>query len=138
MFIILLQFRYKEAFVKQKGQQVGLLSVEDDPRMRHSLAVGKLQSDNEYKKQFQETRSQFKIHADQPEFLQARKSQAQASDLSYRQRLHNYTCDPEQLNFKHAKEAYKLQSDVSVYCHVYTYCLTPETAFAINLTLNVQ
>ncbi|XP_072523449.1 nebulin-related-anchoring protein [Salminus brasiliensis] len=105
-------FRYKEAFVKQKGQQVGLLSVEDDPRMRHSLAVGKLQSDNEYKKQFQETRSQFKIHADQPEFLQARKSQAQASDLSYRQRLHNYTCDPEQLNFKHAKQAYKLQSDV--------------------------
>ncbi|KAI4872815.1 hypothetical protein NFI96_016128 [Prochilodus magdalenae] len=105
-------FRYKEAFVKQKGQQVGLLSVEDDPRMRHSLAVGKLQSDNEYKKQFQETRSQFKIHADQPEFLQARKSQAQASDLSYRQRLHNYTCDPEQLNLKHAKQAYKLQSDV--------------------------
>ncbi|KAG9267895.1 nebulin-related-anchoring protein [Astyanax mexicanus] len=105
-------FRYKEAFVKQKGQQVGLLSVEDDPKMRHSLAVGKLQSDNEYKKQFQETRSQYKIHADQPEFLQARKSQAQASDLSYRQRLHNYTCDPEQLNFKHAKEAYKLQSDV--------------------------
>ncbi|XP_066519159.1 nebulin-related-anchoring protein [Hoplias malabaricus] len=105
-------FRYKEAFVKQKGQQVGLLSVEDDPKMRHSLAVGKLQSDNEYKKQFQETRSQFKIHADQPEFLQARKSQAQASDLSYRQRLHNYTCDPEQLNFKHAKQAYKLQSDV--------------------------
>ncbi|KAL6475362.1 hypothetical protein MHYP_G00164020 [Metynnis hypsauchen] len=105
-------FRYKEAFVKQKGQQVGLLSVEDDPRMRHSLAVGKLQSDNEYKKQFQETRSQFKIHADQPEFLHARKSQAQASDLSYRQRLHNYTCDPEQLNVKHAKQAYKLQSDV--------------------------
>ncbi|XP_036428590.1 nebulin-related-anchoring protein [Colossoma macropomum] len=105
-------FRYKEAFVKQKGQQVGLLSVEDDPRMRHSLAVGKLQSNNEYKKQFQETRSQFKIHADQPEFLHARKSQAQASDLSYRQRLHNYTCDPEQLNVKHAKQAYKLQSDV--------------------------
>uniref|UniRef100_A0AAR2LMX2 Nebulin-related anchoring protein n=1 Tax=Pygocentrus nattereri TaxID=42514 RepID=A0AAR2LMX2_PYGNA len=105
-------FLYKEAFVKQKGQQVGLLSVEDDPRMRHSLAVGKLQSDNEYKKQFQETRSQFKIHGDQPEFLHARKSQAQASDLSYRQRLHNYTCDPEQLNVKHAKQAYKLQSDV--------------------------
>ncbi|XP_053367557.1 nebulin-related-anchoring protein [Clarias gariepinus] len=105
--------RYKEAFVRQKGQQVGLLSVEDDPKMRHSLAVGKLQSDNEYKKQFQETRSQFKIHGDQPEFLHARKSQAQASDIKYRQHLHNYTCDPQQLNFQHAKQAYKLQSDVN-------------------------
>ncbi|TSK14755.1 Nebulin-related-anchoring protein [Bagarius yarrelli] len=106
-------FHYKEAFVKQRGQQIGLLSVDDDPKMRHSLAVGKLQSDNEYKKQFQETRSQFKIHADQPEFLHARKSQAQASDIRYRQQLHNYTCDPQQLNFQHAKQAYKLQSDVN-------------------------
>ncbi|GAA6110303.1 nebulin-related-anchoring protein isoform X2 [Tachysurus ichikawai] len=106
-------FHYKEAFVKQKGQQIGLLSVDDDPKMRHSLAVGKLQSDNEYKKQYKETRSQFKIHADQPEFLHARKNQAQASDIRYRQHLHNYTCDPQQLNFQHAKQAYKLQSDVN-------------------------
>ncbi|XP_028844222.1 nebulin-related-anchoring protein [Denticeps clupeoides] len=106
-------FRYKEAFVKGKGQQVGLLSVADDPKMVHSLAMGKLQSNNEYKKQFQEMRSQFKIHGDQPEFLQARKSQAQASNLGYRQQLHTYTCDPEQLTVRHAKQAYQLQSDVN-------------------------
>ncbi|XP_026132251.1 nebulin-related-anchoring protein-like isoform X3 [Carassius auratus] len=106
-------FRYKEEFVRGKGQQVGLLSVEDDPKIRHSLAVGKLQSDNEYKKQFQETRSQFKIHGDQPEFLHAKKSQAQLSNLNYRQHLHDYTCDPNQLNVKHAKQAYQLQSDVN-------------------------
>ncbi|XP_016360262.1 nebulin-related-anchoring protein-like isoform X3 [Sinocyclocheilus anshuiensis] len=106
-------FRYKEEFVKGKGQQVGLLSVEDDPKIRHSLAVGKLQSDNEYKKQFQETRSQFKIHGDQPEFLHAKKSQAQLSNLNYRQHFHDYTCDPNQLNVKHAKQAYQLQSDVN-------------------------
>ncbi|KAG9338351.1 hypothetical protein JZ751_025910 [Albula glossodonta] len=106
-------FRYKEAFVKDKGHQVGLRSVEDDPKMRHSLAVSKLQSSNEYKKQYQETRSQYKIHADQPEFLHAKRSQAQASNQGYRQHLHQYTCDPEQLNLQHAKQAYKLQSDVN-------------------------
>nr|XP_055032539.1 nebulin-related-anchoring protein [Misgurnus anguillicaudatus] len=106
-------FRYKEAFAKDKGHQVGLLSVEDDPKMRHSLAVGKLQSNNQYKKQSQETRSQFKSHADQPSFLHAKKSQAQISNHSYRQHLHDYTCDPDQLNVKHAKQAYKLQSDVN-------------------------
>ncbi|XP_061086083.1 nebulin-related-anchoring protein isoform X2 [Conger conger] len=106
-------FQYKAAFVKDKGHQIGLRCVEDDPKMKHSLAVGKLQSSNEYKKQSQETRSQYKIHADQPQFQQAKKSQAQASNLSYRQHLHQYTCDPEQLNLKHAKQAYKLQSDVN-------------------------
>ncbi|XP_012670070.2 nebulin-related-anchoring protein [Clupea harengus] len=105
-------FRYKEAFVKGKGQQVGMLSVEDDPKMMHSLAMGKLHSNTEYKKQSHEMHSQFKMHANQPEFLLAKKSQAQASDNSYRTRLHDYTCDPEQLNMKHAKKAYKLQSDV--------------------------
>ncbi|XP_041714203.1 nebulin-related-anchoring protein isoform X3 [Coregonus clupeaformis] len=105
-------FRYKEAFVKEKGQQVGLLSVEDDPKMVHSLAASKLQSSQGYKRQAQETRSQFKMHADQPEFQQAKKSQALASNQTYRQRLHDYTFDSQQLNVQHAKQAYKLQSDV--------------------------
>uniref|UniRef100_A0A3B4VHN2 Nebulin-related anchoring protein n=1 Tax=Seriola dumerili TaxID=41447 RepID=A0A3B4VHN2_SERDU len=106
-------FRYKESHLKEKGQQVGLRCVEDDPKMVHSLAASKLQSNLEYKRQSKEERGQYKIHADQPEFLQAKKSQAQASDLSYRHKLHDYTCDPEQLNVKHAKQAYKLQSDVN-------------------------
>uniref|UniRef100_A0A671WVC2 Nebulin-related anchoring protein n=1 Tax=Sparus aurata TaxID=8175 RepID=A0A671WVC2_SPAAU len=106
-------FRYKESHVKEKGQQVGLRCVEDDPKMVHSLAASKLQSNLEYKRQSKEDRAHYKIHADQPEFLQAKKSQAQASDLTYRSKLHDYTCDPEQLNVKHAKQAYKLQSDVN-------------------------
>lgn len=106
-------FRYKESHLKEKGQQVGLRCVEDDPKMVHSLAASKLQSNLEYKRQSKEERAHYKIHADQPEFLQAKKSQAQASDLSYRHKLHDYTCDPEQLNVKHAKQAYKLQSDVN-------------------------
>ncbi|KAA8581535.1 hypothetical protein FQN60_003116 [Etheostoma spectabile] len=106
-------FRYKESHLKEKGQQVGLRCVEDDPKMVHSLAASKLQSNLEYKRQSKEDRGHYKIHADQPEFLQAKKSQAQASDLTYRSKLHDYTCDAEQLNVKHAKQAYKLQSDVN-------------------------
>ncbi|XP_065805934.1 nebulin-related-anchoring protein isoform X1 [Labrus bergylta] len=106
-------FRYKESHVKEKGQQVGLRCVEDDPKMMHNMAASKLQSNLEYKRQSKEDQAHFKMHADQPEFLLAKKSQAQASDLTYRQKLHDYTCDPEQLNVKHAKQAYKLQSDVN-------------------------
>ncbi|KAJ0015993.1 hypothetical protein NQD34_014283 [Periophthalmus magnuspinnatus] len=102
---------YKESHLKEKGQQIGLRCVEDYPKLVHSLAASKLQSNLEYTRQSKEGHSQYKIHADQPEFLLAKKSQAQASDVVYRQKLHDYTCDPEQLNVKHAKEAYKLQSD---------------------------
>uniref|UniRef100_A0A8D3DA17 Nebulin-related anchoring protein n=1 Tax=Scophthalmus maximus TaxID=52904 RepID=A0A8D3DA17_SCOMX len=106
-------FRYKESHLREKGQQVGLRCVEDDPKMVHSLAASKLQSNLEYKRQSKEDRGHYKMHANQPEFLQAKKSQAQASDLTYRSKLHDYTCDSQQLNVKHAKQAYKLQSDVN-------------------------
>ncbi|XP_074229691.1 nebulin-related-anchoring protein isoform X3 [Camelus bactrianus] len=105
-------FRYREAFLRDRGLQVGYRSVNDDPRMRHFLSVGKLQSDNEYKKDFARTRSQFHSRLDQPGFLQAKRSQELASDVHYRQPLPQPSCDLEQLGLKHAQKAHKLQSDV--------------------------
>uniref|UniRef100_A0A5F8H033 Nebulin-related-anchoring protein n=1 Tax=Monodelphis domestica TaxID=13616 RepID=A0A5F8H033_MONDO len=105
-------FRYKEAFLRDRGLQIGYRSVSDDPRTKHFLAVGKLQSDNEYKREFLKGRSQFQSRMDQPGFVQAKRSQQLASDVNYRQPLHQYTCDPEQLHLKHAQRAHQLQSDV--------------------------
>ncbi|XP_069844147.1 nebulin-related-anchoring protein isoform X2 [Dipodomys merriami] len=105
-------FRYKEAFLRDRGLQIGYRSVHDDPRMRHFLNVGRLQSDNEYKKDFAMSRSQFHSRPDQPGFLQAKRSQQLASDVHYRQPLPQPTCDPEQLSLKHAQKAHQLQSDV--------------------------
>lgn len=81
--------------------------------MKHFLSVGRLQSDNEYKKDFAKSRSQFHSRPDQPGFLQAKRSQQLASDVHYRQPLPQPTCDPEQLGLKHAQKAHQLQSDVS-------------------------
>ncbi|XP_045709716.1 nebulin-related-anchoring protein isoform X3 [Phyllostomus hastatus] len=105
-------FRYKEAFLRDRGLQIGYRSIRDDPRMRHVLSVGRLQSDNEYKKDFAKTRSQFHSRPDQPGFLQAKRSQQLASDVCYRQPLPQPTCDPEQLGLRHAQKAHQLQSDV--------------------------
>ncbi|XP_014641237.1 PREDICTED: nebulin-related-anchoring protein isoform X11 [Ceratotherium simum simum] len=105
-------FRYKEAFLRDRGLQIGYRSINDDPRMKHFLSVGKLQSDNEYKKDFAKSRSQFHSRPDQPGFLQAKRSQQLASDVRYRQPLPQPSCDPEQLGLKHAQKAHQLQSDV--------------------------
>ncbi|XP_076982191.1 nebulin-related-anchoring protein isoform X3 [Tamandua tetradactyla] len=105
-------FRYKEAFLRDRGLQIGYRSIQDDPKMRHFLNVGKLQSDNEYKKDFAKSRSRFHSRVDQPGFLHAKRSQQLASDVHYRQPLPQPTCDPEQLGLKHARKAHQLQSDV--------------------------
>uniref|UniRef100_A0A8C2L7Y1 Nebulin-related-anchoring protein n=1 Tax=Cricetulus griseus TaxID=10029 RepID=A0A8C2L7Y1_CRIGR len=105
-------FRYKEAFLRDRGLQIGYRSINDDPRMRHFLRVGRLQSDNEYKKDFAKGCSQFHSRTDQPGFLQAKRSQQLASDVHYRQPLPQHTSDPEQLGLKHAQKAHQLQSDV--------------------------
>nr|XP_020022577.1 nebulin-related-anchoring protein isoform X2 [Castor canadensis] len=105
-------FRYKEAFLRDRGLQIGYRSINDDPRMKHFLNVGRLQSDNEYKKDFVKSRSQFHSRPDQPGFLQAKRSQQLASDVHYRQPLPQPSCDPEQLGLKHAQRAHQLQSDV--------------------------
>ncbi|XP_068113988.1 nebulin-related-anchoring protein isoform X2 [Hyperolius riggenbachi] len=105
-------FRYKEAFVKDRGHQIGYRSVRDDPNTQHVMRVSKLQSERAYKRESQETRAQVHTHLNQPGFIQAKKSQEQASNVNYRQPLHQYTCDPEQLTLKHARKAHSLQSDV--------------------------
>ncbi|KAM9282599.1 nebulin-related-anchoring protein [Cariama cristata] len=105
-------YKYREAFLRDRGQQIGFLSANDDPKIRHVLRVGKLQSDNQYRSGYAQNRAQFQSHLNQPGFLHAKRSQQLASNVNYRQPLHQYTCDPEQLNVKHAKQAYKLQSDV--------------------------
>ncbi|XP_055447732.1 nebulin-related-anchoring protein [Psammomys obesus] len=105
-------FRYKEAFLRDRGLQIGYRSVNDDPRMRHFLSVSRLQSDNEYKKAFANSCSQFHSRADQPGFLQAKRSQQLASGVCYRQPLPQHTSDPEELGLKHAQRAHQLQSDV--------------------------
>ncbi|XP_023571210.1 nebulin-related-anchoring protein isoform X3 [Octodon degus] len=106
-------FRYKEAFLRDRGLQIGYRSISDDPRMKHFLNVGRLQSDNEYRKDFAKSRFQFHSRTDQPGFLQAKRSQKLASHVHYRQPLPQPTCDPEQLSLKHARKAHQLQSDVN-------------------------
>ncbi|XP_052533620.1 nebulin-related-anchoring protein isoform X3 [Tympanuchus pallidicinctus] len=105
-------YKYREAFLRDRGHMIGFFNANGDAHIGHVLRVGKLQSDNLYRSGYAQNRACFQSHLNQPGFLHAKRSQQLASNVNYKQPLHQYTCDPEQLNVKHAKQAYKLQSDV--------------------------
>ncbi|XP_004375436.1 nebulin [Trichechus manatus latirostris] len=103
--------KYKEAYEKAKGRQIGFLSLQDDPKLVHYMTVAKIQSDREYKKGYEATKTRYHIPLDMVSMTTAKKSQEATTNTNYRQPFHSYTLLPDAMNVEHSKNAMQIQSD---------------------------
>ncbi|CAB1337776.1 unnamed protein product, partial [Coregonus sp. 'balchen'] len=104
--------QYKHNHLLDKGKHIGARSILDDPRMLHCMQMGRLTSEQGYRKDALSNSGQYHLNPDMINLVTAKNAQALASDQDYKKRLHAYTVLPDDMKVQWAKKAYNLQSEV--------------------------
>uniref|UniRef100_A0A672MEM2 SH3 domain-containing protein n=1 Tax=Sinocyclocheilus grahami TaxID=75366 RepID=A0A672MEM2_SINGR len=102
--------QYKHNHVLEKGKHIGACSVHEDSHLMHCLEMGRLQSDQHYRKDAASVSGQYQLPLDMVNLVHAKKAQALASDQDYKTHIHSYTVLPDDIKVQWAKKAYDLQS----------------------------
>lgn len=115
VYLFSLQYKYKLGYEKDKGKLVGFRSLQDDPKLVHYMQVAKMQSDREYKKAYEISKTKYNTPADTFSVMAAKEAQANITNTNYKRLIHKYILLPDSLQVELTRNMNRIQSDVRVF-----------------------